>query len=164
MTLENKTEANSVLVAEVVKEILGDKLSAFDEFMAQVRATFVGNKEILDADLNRIVLQIPTYCFDLIELDKFLEMKKGLSKEQTKFATNEALLTATGTVAEKQAKADNAVAKEKLEQLAYHTASSIISSKLDGALAIWDAAKKVQAMRAKEMALVGQATSGVSAF
>ena len=54
-------------------------------------------------------------------------MKKGISAENAKYFENDSLLGATGTVAEKQAKASNASIKDRVAQLAYKNASSIIT-------------------------------------
>ena len=60
-------------------------------------------------------------------------MKKGISAENAKYFENDSLLGATGTVAEKQAKASNASIKDRVVQLAYKNASSIIQNKINTA-------------------------------
>jgi hypothetical protein len=71
------------------------------------------------------------------------------------------MLNATGTVADKTAKAENQTAEDRLVQIAYNTASALVKSKIDGAMAILDSAKKVQARKLAEMKLTGQAGSAV---
>ena len=88
-------------------------------------------------------------------------MQKGLSKEHSKYTQNEALLTATGTVAEKQATAENKSAQDRITMLAYTSASSIVSSKIEGALVVLDSAKKIQQKRLTEAKLTAQVGGSV---
>lgn len=158
----NKVENSSVQVSEMVELILGDSLKEVDTYIDKVRNIFIENKEILDQDLDKIVLQIPVYVYNLIVLAQQIEMKKGLSKEHAKYAQNEALLNATGTVADKTAKAENATVQDRITQIAYTTAASIVGKKVDGAMAILDSAKKVQQRRLAELKLTAQAGNSVA--
>lgn len=159
-----KVETSAAQVNEMVKDILSDSLVEIDNYITVVRQCFLSEQEILDSDLDRIILQIPVYIYNLIVLAQQIEMRKGLSKEHASYAKNEALLNATGTVAEKTAKAENQTVTDKIVMLAYTTANSIISSKIDGAMAILDSAKKVQQKRMKEKQLTATAGNAVGAF
>ena len=157
----NKVENTSKNIQEMVDEILGDSLKELDDYIALVRKIFIESPEIIDVDLDKILLSIPTYTYYVLEIAQRLEMRKGVSKEHASFAKNEAMLNATGTVADKTAKAENQTAEDRLVQIAYNTASALVKSKLDGAMAILDSAKKVQARKLAEMRLTGQAGSAV---
>lgn len=157
----NKVENTSKNIQEMVDEILGDSLKELDDYIALVRKIFIESPEIIDGDLDKILLSIPTYTYYVLEIAQRLEMRKGVSKEHASFAKNEAMLNATGTVADKTAKAENQTAEDRLVQIAYNTASALVKSKLDGAMAILDSAKKVQARKLAEMRLTGQAGSAV---
>lgn len=157
----NKVENTSKNIQEMVDEILGDSLKELDDYIAIVRKIFIESPEIIDGDLDKILLSIPTYTYYVLEIAQRLEMRKGVSKEHASFAKNEAMLNATGTVADKTAKAENQTAEDRLVQIAYNTASALVKSKLDGAMAILDSAKKVQARKLAEMRLTGQAGSAV---
>lgn len=157
----NKVENTSVHIQQMVDEIVGDSLTEIDNYMTTVRKIFIENAEILDGDLDKIILNIPTYVYYLIEVAQRIEMRKGVSKEHASYAKNEAMLNATGTVADKTAKAENQTAEDRLVQIAYNTASALVKSKIDGAMAILDSAKKVQARKLAEMKLTGQAGSAV---
>lgn len=91
-------------------------------------------------------------------------MKKGLSKEHAKYAQNEAMLGAMGTVADKTARAENATVQDRITMAAYTMAASIVTKKVEGAMAILDSAKKVQQARSKEKALTAAATNAVGSF
>lgn len=159
-------EDNSSTVDELINNILGaqSQLNDLDNYLQEVRQKFVNELELLDADLDRIILQIPNYLYNLIVISQQLEMKKGLAKEQATYSKNEALLTATGTVQQKEAWAENQTSADRMIQLAYTTASNIVAKKIDGALDILDSAKKVQQRRAKEKVLTNAAGSTVGTF
>ena len=159
-----KVEQNGQQVDQMVAAIIGDTTKELDAYLDIVRQCFLTNVEILDDDLDRIVLRIPVYLYPLIVLAQQIEIRKGLAKEQATFAENEALLTVTGTVQEKKAKAENQTAEGRITQLAYTTASSVIQRKIDGAMAILDSTKKVQQRRLKEKALTNAAGNSVGAF
>ena len=157
----NKVEVSSATVQEMADFIIGDSLNELDNYLATVRTAFVENVELLDGDLDKIILQLPVYIYNLIVLAENIEMKKGVAKEHSKYAQNEAMLNATGTVADKTAKAENQTAQDRITQLAYQTASSIVKSKIDAAMTVLDSAKKVQQRKIAEMKLTGQAGSAV---
>lgn len=160
----NKVENSSVQVNEMVDSILGDSLKDIDTYMDRVKTIFIDNQEIIDQDLDRIILQIPVYIYNLVVLAQQIEMKKGLSKEHAKYAQNEAMLNATGTVADKTAKAEIATTEDRITMLAYTTASNIVGNKIDRAMAILDSAKRVQQRKLAEMKLTGMSVNAVGSF
>lgn len=109
-----KIEANSSNIDEMVREIVTDKLNELDNYLSTVRECFINADEMLDDSLDKIVLQLPVYMYNVIVFAQQLEMRKGVASETAKYAKNEALLEATGTVNEKTAKAENQTAKERL--------------------------------------------------
>ena len=112
----NKVENTSKNIQEMVDEILGDSLKELDDYIALVRKIFIESPEIIDGDLDKILLSIPTYTYYVLEIAQRLEMRKGVSKEHASFAKNEAMLNATGTVADKTAKAENQAKNGQIEQ------------------------------------------------
>ena len=160
----NKVENSSVQVNEMVNSILGDSLTEIDNYINKVKVMFIDNQEIIDQDLDRIILQIPVYVYNLVVLAQQIEMKKGLSKEHAKYAQNEAMLNATGTVADKTAKAEIATTEDRITMLAYTTASNIVGNKIDRAMSILDSAKKVQARKLAEMKLTGMSVNAIGQF
>lgn len=160
----NKVENSSVHVNEMVSSILGDSLNEIDTYMDKVKTIFIDNQEIIDQDLDRIILQIPVYIYNLVVLAQQIEMKKGLSKEHAKYAQNEALLNAQGTVADKTAKAEIATTEDRITMLAYTTAANIVGNKIDRAMAVLDSAKRVQQRKLAEMKLTGMSVNAVGSF
>ncbi len=160
----DKINANGVQLDEIVNSLLGDRLNSLDQYIATVRTCFVSGQEILDDDLQKIILQIPVYIYDVIVFAQQMEMRKGIAAEQATIAENEQLLNATGTVQEKKAKAENATVQERFIEMAYKTAASIVDSKVKGAIDILNSARKIQATRQKERYLTEAAGGGVGAF
>lgn len=160
--LKAETERNSQQVNQMVAEILSDKTVELDNYIENVRTLFLNVDKIPDGDLDKIILQIPVYIYYLIHVIQDIEVHKGVSAESSKYKENQALLEATGTVAEKQSKASNAVVQDRIVQLAYKTASATLQAKMNGAMEILSSAKKVQQRRLEEMKLTKAAGSSVS--
>ena len=131
----NYVESSSVQVKEMVDHIIGDTTNDIDNYIDGIKSVFLNNN-VSDADLDKIILQIPVYIYYLTTIIQDLEVKKGISNETAKFKENESLLMVTGTVAEKQAKASNSAIKERAVQLAYKVASSMVQSKVNSAMEI----------------------------
>lgn len=160
-----KTETIAREVDQMVDTILGDSYKDFDAYMATVTSLFIGNKEILTADLNRIIGETTSRMWGLIPITQMIEMRKGAAKEQASYELNEALLKATGkTVSEKQAQAENQTLANRVEQLAYTTANSIVQAKVNAAKEIVYAAKKILDARMAEADLTRCQGSSVSTF
>ena len=159
-----RVEASSAQVEEMVQALLGTRLNALDQYMEQVRICFSNGDELLDDALNKISLQLPTYLYDLVLFAQQLEMKKGVANETSKYAKNEALLNATGTVADKTAKAENSTIQDRINELAYKTAAAIVQKKLDGVMTMLDSVKKVRQAREKERTLTNLAGNSVASF
>ena len=159
-----KVETSSAQVEEMVQALLGTRLNALDQYMEQVRICFSNGDELLDDALNKISLQLPTYLYDLVLFAQQLEMKKGVANETSKYAKNEALLNASGTVADKTAKAENSTIQDRINELAYKTAAAIVQKKLDGVMTMLDSVKKVRQAREKERTLTNLAGSSVASF
>ena len=151
-------------VDEMVASIVSDKLNLVDAYIQQVETLFMGDKEALESDLNKIILQIPIYMYNLIVFAQQIEMRKGVAKEHASFAENEQLLTATGTVNEKKAKAENATAQHRIVQLAYTSASALVQKKLDILSTLLDSSKKVQQAKLKEKFVTSSAGSSAATF
>ena len=159
-----KVEETSKQVDEMVAAIIGDRLDSINTYIADVRNLYLTGKEILDDDLAKISLRIPTLLYDIIEYAQKIEMRKGVASEQAKYALNEAQLHATGTVGDKKAIAENMTAKERVKELAYKTAAAIVQKTIDGASAILDSTKKIQQTRLKEKQLSLMAGSSACTF
>ena len=161
---KNKVEENSIQVKAMADAIIGDSTVEIDAFMNTVRELFLNTTQILNDDLDKIILQIPVHVYYLTTLLQDIDLKKGISSEQAKYRQNDILIRVTGTVAEKQAKAENESASDRVIQLAYKNAANILQSKVNGAMEILSSAKKVQQRRLEEMRLTKLAGNSVGGF
>ena len=174
-----KINSNGSELDEIVANLIGDRLDSLDQCIEQVKACFMSGQQILDGDLQKIMLLIPVYIYDVIEFSKQyikndklekiefskqMEMRKGLASEQATIAENEHLLNATGTVQEKKAKAENATTRDRFIEMAYKTATSIIMGKVEGAINILNSARKINSDRQKERYLTEISGNGVGSF
>lgn len=157
----DQVEQTSLSVHGMVQSIINNCTSDLDTYIDSIKDLFLSDREIPDGDLDKIVLRIPTYIYYLTQVLQNIDIKKGVSLESAKYQENQSLMTATGTVAEKQAQAANATINNRVVQLAYKSASSIIQSKVNAAMEILSCAKKVQQRKLEEMRLTRQAGSSV---
>lgn len=154
-------EDGSSQVQEMVDTIISDSTKEIDDYITNVRTLFLGSSDIADSDLDKIILQIPVCIYHLTKILQEIDIRKGVSAENAKFYENEALLNATGTVVEKQAKATNSTIKNRVVSLAYKSATSLIQAKMNGAMEILGSAKRVQQRRLEEMKLTKMAGNSI---
>lgn len=159
-----KIETNSQQIDDIVRSIIGDKTAELDNYMTMVRNCFLNTNQVSDDDLYLISLRLGVYMYGLIDALEQLNIRKGVSKEQATYSENDVLLTATGTVQEKKAKAENQTAEDRMTQLAYASASNILMKKIDGANTILGTVKSVLASRKQEKVLNNMAGNSVGAF
>lgn len=149
-------------VGEVVTQILGGCLDTLDTYIGQVKQRFDTGKELTDKELDEIIRQIPIHLYYLNTVLQKCDLRKGLADENKSFKKNEAILTATGTVQEKTAKAEMACSEAHIVFLAYRNACGIISSKMESASELLNSLKKIQNRRIEEMRLTLMAKNGGS--
>lgn len=157
-------ENSSTQVQDMVKNIVTDATKPLDEYIEKVKQIFLNSTNIIDGDLDRIILKIPVLIYYLISLQQSIDIRKGVSVESAKYSENEALLVATGTVAEKQAKASNQTIDNRVIQLAYKSASALLQSKINMAMEILASAKRIQQRKMEEMRLTRVAGDSVGSF
>ena len=162
--IKEKIDSQSIQVREMVNSIVGDSTSQIDMFIERTKHLFLDSSQIQDGDLDKVILSIPVQIYYLTQVLQDLDIKKGMATENSKFVQNNCLINSVGTVAEKQAKSENESLKDRVVQLAYKSASSLIQSKINIAMEILASAKKVQQRRLEEMKLTKLASNSVGAF
>ena len=151
--LENKNMLENTFksIAEISNLILADYTLELNDYIDAVYQKWIIEKETpSDNELEDIVSRIPLYLYRTTGIKESLATKEDLAKIIKDRAYNEALLKSTGTVVERQANADNAIANDKLAYLAYNTAYKTIQGKFDMALELLNSAKKIQNARISE--------------
>jgi hypothetical protein len=164
MELQNireSVESGSLQVADMVNSIIGNNSQEIDDYINMVRHSFLNDSQILDGDLDKIILKIPVYIYYLTQVLQEIDIRKGISAENAQYVENETLINSTGTVAEKQAKAQNATVNNRVVQLAYKNAAGKIQAKINAAMEILNSAKRVQQRRLEEMKLTKAAGNAV---
>jgi len=145
----------------MVNSIIGNNSQEIDDYINMVRHSFLNDSQILDGDLDKIILKIPVYIYYLTQVLQEIDIRKGISAENAQYVENETLINSTGTVAEKQAKAQNATVNNRVVQLAYKNAAGKIQAKINAAMEILNSAKRVQQRRLEEMKLTKAAGNAV---
>ncbi len=159
--IKESVESGSLQVADMVNSIIGTNSQEIDEYIDKVRHSFLNDSQLLDGDLDKIILKIPVYIYYLTQVLQEIDIRKGIAAENAQYVENETLINSTGTVAEKQAKAQNATVNNRVVQLAYKNASGKIQAKINAAMEILNSAKRVQQRRLEEMKLTKAAGNAV---
>ena len=162
--IKQKVDVQSLQVRDMVNSIVGTSTQQIDLFIDNVKHLFLDSSQIQDGDLDKVILSIPVQIYYLTQVLQDIDIKKGMSIENSKFVQNNCLINSTGTVVEKQAKSENESLKDRVVQLAYKNAASLIQSKINIAMEILASAKKVQQRRLEEMKLTKLASNSVGAF
>lgn len=161
-SFKQEIEENSVDIQQMIASVLNGRTRELDDYIDSIKTRLAQPNSISTQELDRIIVDIPVFLYYVIEGLEELNVKKGVSGEKAKFYENELIINSTGTVSEKQAKACNATVKNRLVQLVYKTAASILQNKINTALELLNSAKKVQQRRLEEMKLTKIAGNSIS--
>ena len=143
----------AALLKELVDEVVGDKLDLLDSMIHNVSVMLSNEKELTNQDLNRIILQLPLYVYELSDFIQKLEIRISIAEASQNEDEANATLTTEGTVATKQARSRKAGLKNYLIYSAYKGALTMVKNKMNTALELLAGAKKVQSSRMAEMQL-----------
>lgn len=103
--------------------------------------------ELTDLEINDILLQLPILLFDETDDQEIVGMQSDLSTQVYKEAYNEAYKIARGTVADKTSVAELNAMRQKLDTFIYDRAYRIIRQRINMAIEVLNAVKKVQISR-----------------
>ena len=143
----------AALLKELVDEVVGDKLDLLDSMIHNVSVMLSNEKELTNQDLNRIILQLPLYVYELSDFIQKLEIRISIAEASQNEDEANATLTTEGTVATKQARSRKAGLKNYLIYSAYKGALTMVKNKMNTALELLAGAKKVQSSRMAEIQL-----------
>ena len=157
-------EQNSYQVNEKVNGIIGDSTKEMDEYIGRIRNMLLTSSDINDEQLNRLMLEIPIYIYYLTRILQDIDVRKGVSLENAKYEENQCLLESTGTVVEKQAKANNSTIRNRVVSLAFKSATGLIQGKINAAMEILSSAKKIHQRRLEDLKLAKLSGNSVASF
>ena len=108
-------------------------------------------------DLNRILIKITTYSYFMCSRQEMLGIKRDIADMLYSEKYNLTYISsATGTVANKTAKAEEASKDEKVVSIVFDRAYKILKSKSEGAIRMIDSIKKIVSSRVAEMQLANR--------
>lgn len=137
-------------VQSVVYEIVNEYTKDIDKLIDDIQAK-LNSQEFLDPyDMDRYEVQIPLCLYYLSEGLSYIDTMKDVSKAIRQVAFNEARARATGTVADKDAIAEQAVEQETLASITFDKAYKLLTHKKEIALELLTALKKVTSRRIAE--------------
>lgn len=153
-----KVERQSDELEHIVQEVVKKYCDTLDTYVEHIRDVL--DNEVNDLsiqDLNRILIKITTYSYFLSTRQEILGIKRDVAEIVHKEKFNNAYLgVATGTVANKTAKAEEFAKEEEVVALVYDRAYKIIKLKNDAVCRLIDSIKKIVSSRLQEMQLAGR--------
>ncbi len=135
----------------LVKQVVVNCTKELDEYIGQIDSIMCGDDDILDEDLNNWVMNIPLLLYGTITLSEKIITSEYLAKLVEKEKLNEHKAKADGTVAAKQAQAEEATRDEALIKALYVLASKRVSDRIDTAKELLNSVKKVISRRMTEL-------------
>lgn len=155
--LQEEVSGQSKYIDELVGMIMVDYCGDIDKYIETVyNKLIVQRTDPTDAELNDIVIKIPLYLYYNSTVQERLGAQEDLAKLIKDDLHHKHLLTATGTVHEKLAKADSAVFEQKVLHTAYMRAYKQVQQRQSLALELLNSAKKIQNVRISERELAGR--------
>ena len=153
------------IIENLVNDLIGTTLDPLEQYMAYLKNMLSNEAIVTDEQLDRGILRLPIYLYDLNEIVHRLEVRKGISNEAAKLAECDAFLQLKeGAVVRKEKEAFGLSRHERLMALVYKTACEKIKSKIESSLEILASMKKVQSRRTQDKSLTSLAGSSVSKF
>lgn len=146
---EVNTHSDSLRV--IVAGIIGDRMAQLDNCMSVISESLSQEKDLTDYELDKILLRLPLYVYNISEFVQELEIRCGVASATQNEDEANATLNSTGTVVEKKAKSDLAGIESGLVVSAYKSALTLVKSKISAAFELLASAKKVQTRRMEEL-------------
>ena len=150
-----RVEDNSKILDGVVNDIIKPYCKDLDNYVAFVKDCLKdGNKPASNQELEDFCMNLSTYIYYASGVVETLgirdDISKALWKETYHTTRND---TISGTVADKDSKAELASQQEQLTNICYNRAYRIMKAKVDSAQELLSSCKKVLSHRMQEMEL-----------
>ena len=150
-----RVEDNSKILDGVVNDIIKPYCKDLDNYVAFVKDCLKdGDKPASNQELEDFCMNLSTYIYYASGVVETLgirdDISKALWKETYHTTRND---TISGTVADKDSKAELASQQEQLTNICYNRAYRIMKAKVDSAQELLSSCKKVLSHRMQEMEL-----------
>lgn len=145
---------DSKYLDDIVEGLVISCCQDLDDYISYVKRLLDDvNTPIADAELDDIVLTIPTLLYFTGNLQETLGIREDIARMEETNKYNQVLVNAEGTVQARQAYAKLQVQNESLATLVYQRACRKIKLRCDYASEILQSAKKILTRRISELEL-----------
>lgn len=153
--LMGDVDENADYIDEIVQGLVDSCCSTLDNYIKWVNDDILNDKKhpITNAELDDIIMTIPSLCYFAGEQQEKLGIKCDVSKSSRNLMYNKIFSDAVGTAGVKKATADMQLFNEDMVSVIYDRAYSIIKSKIAFATEVLQSAKKVITRRMTESEL-----------
>lgn len=161
--LLKQNDENTKYFNEVVDSIVNSYCKGLDDLMNRIQTSISDSSyPITDEELESACLKLPNMLYFVGEAAEAVGVKNDIAKAVKLEAYNKAHLDASGTVADKDAKASTASQYEQIIENMYNRASKKIRQRCDAGYEMLSAVKKVinRRMQAYDLANVDSARIG----
>ena len=149
--LQRRIDENSDIINGIVDRLVSDYCSQLDDYMSFVRSIVSDTKNPpTDAELDDFTLNIPVLIYFTGEAQEALGIKEDVSKAVKMELYNELYGKASGTVADKTAKAELLTQAEFIAHTAYSRAYKKVRLRMEAANETLQSVKKVISRRMSE--------------
>ena len=148
--IQNSVETNSILVEEVVNEIVSRYSQELDNLIDEVHKVLLDHGNIENYELDIYIAKIPVLLYYVTSAQESVGVREDVSRMIRQKLYIQARQSATGTVADKDSIAERAVEQETISAAAYARASKKLKHKCETALELLSALKKIISRRMEE--------------
>lgn len=129
--LNKQIQENSILIENIVYEIVTEYTKELDSIMITCRSIFNSKDKVTNEELEDLLTQLPTALYFVNEGQEYVGLREDISKMTRMEKYNEARKKATGTIADKNTVAELEVMNEDLNRIIYQRAYKMIRSKVE---------------------------------
>lgn len=129
--LNKQIQENSILIENIVYEIVTEYTKELDSIMITCRSIFNSKDKVTNEELEDLLTQLPTALYFVNEGQEYVGLREDISKMTRMEKYNEARKEATGTIADKNTAAELEVMNEDLNRIIYQRAYKMIRSKVE---------------------------------
>lgn len=153
----DRVEALTVVVREMVKNIVDEACKELDTYMSIIEDILVDTETpVSDTELEDFTLNLPSLLYLVSSKREELRIKEDVAKAVHKDVYNRVREKAQGTVADKDTAADLAAQSEAITVIVLQRAGSTIKTREEAAWEMLNSVKKVLTRRVAELELTRQ--------
>lgn len=155
-TVVTEVEELSADLNEMVHKLVTRYSSELDRVVSDIRKVIYSTEDtdnITNSMLERFVMELSTNIYFLGEAQEAMGLREDVCKGIYNEVFNKFRSTATGTVADKNAKAELSSRTEEVTLMVYSRAYKLIKSKVESAYEVLNSVKKLITRRTAELEL-----------